>query len=162
MKGLSSGLRAPMYPYVAPHTSKIHTLITLGIRNRTKPLVLKARKHRPCGFDSHRPLHFSLPGVSLRCPGTRLSLSPSSHSLDVATTVPLIEGVNRPSVEFVLDGLIRPTSLRIVRRLPACAQLSKLVEPGGQGLGNPRGRKPRERADEVSGGDGVWGFERRG
>jgi hypothetical protein len=65
-----------MYPYVAPHTSKIHTLITLGIRNRTKPLVLKARMHRPCGFDSHRPLHFSLPGVSLRCPRTPLSLSP--------------------------------------------------------------------------------------
>ena len=32
-------------------------------------------------FDSHRPLHFSLPGVSLRCPRTRLGLSSSSHSL---------------------------------------------------------------------------------
>jgi hypothetical protein len=30
--------------------------ITLGIRNRTKPMVLKARKRRPRGFDSHRPL----------------------------------------------------------------------------------------------------------
>jgi hypothetical protein len=48
---------------VAPHTAKIHTLITLGIRNRTKPLVLKARKRRPCGFDSHRPLHSqTMPG----------------------------------------------------------------------------------------------------
>src|SRR5260370_33073858 len=51
-------------PYVAPHTTNIHTLITLGIRNLTKPLVLKARKHRPCGFDSHRPLHFRY----LACP----------------------------------------------------------------------------------------------
>src|ERR1700736_3099751 len=89
-------VRAPMYPYVAPHTSKIHTLITLGIRNRTKPLDLKARMHRPCGFDSHRPLHFSWPGVSLRCPRTRLSLSPSSHSLDAATTGPLMDCVDRP------------------------------------------------------------------
>jgi hypothetical protein len=57
MKGLSSGLRAPMYPYVAPHTSKIHTLITPGISIRAKPPVLKARKRLPRGFDSHRPLH---------------------------------------------------------------------------------------------------------
>jgi hypothetical protein len=75
-----------MQPYVAPHTAKIHTLITLGIRHRIKSLVLKARKKCPRGFDSHRPLQFSLPGVSLRCPGTRLSLSPSSHSLDAAPT----------------------------------------------------------------------------
>jgi hypothetical protein len=50
-----------MYPYAAlrcPHTAKIHTLITLGIRHRLKSLVLKARKKCPCGFDSHRPLHF--------------------------------------------------------------------------------------------------------
>ena len=47
---------------------KIHRLITLGIRHRINSLVLKARKKRPCGFDSHRPLHFSLSGVSLRCP----------------------------------------------------------------------------------------------
>ena len=49
---------------------KIHRLITLGIRHRINSLVLKARKKRPCGFDSHRPLHFSLSGVSLRCPRT--------------------------------------------------------------------------------------------
>jgi hypothetical protein len=60
LKGPSPGFPTSMYPYVAPHTSKIHTLITLGIRNRTKPLVLKARMHRPCGFDSHRPLQISL------------------------------------------------------------------------------------------------------
>src|SRR5450755_851357 len=53
---------------MAPHTAKIHTLITLGIRHRTKLLVFKARKRLPCGFDSHRPLHFPLLGVSLRCP----------------------------------------------------------------------------------------------
>jgi hypothetical protein len=45
-------------PYVAPHTAKIHTLITHGIRNCAKPHNLKARKQCPCGFDSHRPLHF--------------------------------------------------------------------------------------------------------
>jgi hypothetical protein len=37
-------------PYVAPHTAKIHTLITLGIRRRIKPLALRARMNRPCGF----------------------------------------------------------------------------------------------------------------
>jgi hypothetical protein len=82
-----------MYPYVAPHTAKIHTLITLGIRHRAKPLVFKSQKRPPRGFDSHRPLHFSLPGVSPRCPRPRLRLSLSSHSLDAATTVPLIECV---------------------------------------------------------------------
>jgi hypothetical protein len=56
-----------------PHTANIHTLITLGISIRAKPLVCKARKHRPCAFASHRPLHFSLSGVSLRCPRTRTS-----------------------------------------------------------------------------------------
>jgi hypothetical protein len=45
------------YPYVAPHTAKIHTLITLGIHRRAKPLVSKLRNRGPCGFDSHRPLH---------------------------------------------------------------------------------------------------------
>src|ERR1700733_13479926 len=88
------GTRTPMYPYVAPHTAKIHTLITLGIRHCAKALVFQLRKHRPDGFDSHRPLHFSLPGVSLRCPRTRLSSSSSSHSLDAAT-VHLIERVDR-------------------------------------------------------------------
>jgi hypothetical protein len=35
------GSLTSMYPYVAPHTAKIHTLITLGISTRTKPHVLK-------------------------------------------------------------------------------------------------------------------------
>jgi hypothetical protein len=66
LKGPSLGFPTSMYPYVAPHASKIHTLITLGIRNRTKPLVLKARMYRPCGSDSHRPLHFkSTSGVQI-------------------------------------------------------------------------------------------------
>ena len=43
---------------MAPQTAKIHTLITLDISIRTRPLVLKTRKRCPCGFDSHRPLHF--------------------------------------------------------------------------------------------------------
>jgi hypothetical protein len=42
---------------VAPHTTKIHTPITLGIRRRTKSPVFKPRRRRPFGFDSHRPLH---------------------------------------------------------------------------------------------------------
>jgi hypothetical protein len=99
----------PTQPHVAPHTEKIHTLITLGIRDRTKPLVLRPRARRTRGFDSHRPLHFSWPGVSLRCPRRRLSASPSSHRLDAAT-VHLIECVDRPSVELVLDGLVGPSS----------------------------------------------------
>src|SRR5229473_1809574 len=87
---------SPMCPYMALDTTKIHTPITLGVRPCIKPLVFKLRRRSPCGFDSHRPLHFSLSGVSLRCLRTRLSLSPSSHSLDAATTVPLIECVDRP------------------------------------------------------------------
>ena len=70
LKGSSPGLRTPMYPYVAPRTAKIHTLITLGISIRTKWLVFWLRTHRPCGFDSHRPLHFPLSGVSVRCSGS--------------------------------------------------------------------------------------------
>jgi hypothetical protein len=56
LKDSNPGLRTPMCPYVAPHTAKIHTLITLGIRHCAKTLVFQLRKHRPCGFDSHRPL----------------------------------------------------------------------------------------------------------
>jgi hypothetical protein len=59
-------------------------------------LIWKKLLDFSCGLDSHRPLHFSLSGVSLRCPRTRLSLSPGSHSLDAATTIPLIECVDRP------------------------------------------------------------------
>jgi hypothetical protein len=40
----SPGLRAPMYPYVAAHTAKIHTLITLGIRRGEKRLVFQPGK----------------------------------------------------------------------------------------------------------------------
>jgi hypothetical protein len=76
---------------VAPHTAKIHTLITLGFGIRAKALVLKPRTRRPCGFDSHRPLHFSLSGVVLCCPRTRPRVSPSCHSLDMGATVHLIE-----------------------------------------------------------------------
>jgi hypothetical protein len=57
LKGRGPGSRASIYPYVAPHTAKIHTLITLGLCIRTKLLFLKPQKRLPCGFDSHRPLH---------------------------------------------------------------------------------------------------------
>ena len=70
-EGWSPGSRISMYPHVAPHTAKFHTLITPGIRHRAKALVFQLREHRPCGFDSHRPLHFPLPGVSPRCHSTR-------------------------------------------------------------------------------------------
>src|SRR6266700_4910784 len=83
-----------MCPCVAPHTAKIHTLITLGVAILAKSLVLKARKRIPRGFDSHRPLHFSLSGVSLRCSRARPSSPPSYQSLDAATAVPLIECVD--------------------------------------------------------------------
>jgi len=49
---------SPMCPYMALDTTKIHTPITLGVRPCTKPLVFKLRRRRPCGCDSHRPLHF--------------------------------------------------------------------------------------------------------
>ena len=132
-----------MYPYVAPHTAKIHTLITLGIRHRTKPLVLKDRKRLPRGFDSHRPLHFSLPDVSLRCPRTRTSLSPSSRSLDAATIVPLIERVALPSRPSVIDPkrssanvkypaaklalLLRDSLARFLELLPVRRVLERLI-----------------------------------
>ena len=50
-----------MYPYAAlrgPTYRKNHTMITLRIRHRAQLLVSKPRRRRPCGFDSHRPLHF--------------------------------------------------------------------------------------------------------
>jgi hypothetical protein len=52
----------------------------------------------------------------------------------------------------------RLRSLRIVRRLPACAQLSRLVEPDGQGLGNPRGRKPRATLRRSAVAMGYWTY----
>jgi hypothetical protein len=79
-------LRSGAGGFGAARTAKIRTLITLGVRHRAKALVLESRKLLSCGFDSHRPLHFSLPGVSLRCPRTRLSLSPSSRSGRPRTT----------------------------------------------------------------------------
>src|SRR5882724_6488534 len=55
----------------------------------------------PVWVRSHRPLHFSLSGVSLRCPRTRASLLSSSHSLDAVFWRPsvhsrLIDSVDRP------------------------------------------------------------------
>src|SRR5713226_4004308 len=102
-----------MNPYVAlrgPHTAEIHTLVTLGVRHRAKPHVFKLRTRRPSGFDSHRPLHFSLSGVSLRGPRTRLSLSPSSHKSRRGYKRSLDRMRRSAPVEFVLDGLIRPSS----------------------------------------------------
>jgi hypothetical protein len=49
-----------MYPYVAPHTSKIHTLITLGIRHRVKVLVSKPRKPLDAWARFPSPAPFSL------------------------------------------------------------------------------------------------------
>jgi hypothetical protein len=80
----------PTWRYVAPRTSKIHTPITLGIRLRTKPPVLKARKHRPCGFDSHRPLHF-LQNVG---PAYARPLPPQSGSANNASDASYAVGHN--------------------------------------------------------------------
>ena len=115
LKGSSPGLRTPMYPYVAPRTARIHTLITLGISIRTKWLVFWLRTHRPCGFDSHRPLHFSLSGVSPRCPLTQFGLSCSSGRLNSAT-VHLIDS-NSESRKMNSIGLKR--LLREGRRFPS-------------------------------------------
>jgi hypothetical protein len=49
-----SGFRAPMYPYVALDTTKIHTPITLGIRDRVKLLVFELRRRPPRGFPQSR------------------------------------------------------------------------------------------------------------
>jgi hypothetical protein len=49
-------------------------------------------------------------------------------------------------------------SLRIVRLLPACAQLCDLAKLDWQGLDNPRGRKPRGGADEDQQGRGAMGI----
>jgi hypothetical protein len=60
------GSHTSMYPYVAvrgpTYRENSHANHTWN-RNRTKPLVLKAWKRRPCGFDSHRPLHFQASSV---------------------------------------------------------------------------------------------------
>src|SRR5229473_7524320 len=58
MQSWSLGICSPTHPYVVPYITKIHTPIALGIRFRAKLLVFQLRKRRPCGFDSHRPLHF--------------------------------------------------------------------------------------------------------
>lgn len=59
-----------MYPYVAPHAGKIHTLITLGIRDRTKALVFQALKHRRTAFANLAPNSATRYYVSqLRCRG---------------------------------------------------------------------------------------------
>jgi hypothetical protein len=56
---------------------------------------------------------------------------------------------------------IRLSLLRIVRRLPTCAQLSSLDESDGQVLDNPQGRKPRGLAMPISRYAVLWRFERR-
>jgi hypothetical protein len=64
-------------PCVAPHTAKIHTLITLDVSVLPKPLVFKARKRVPRGFDSHRPLH---PQASSGNVGTRRHVSRTARA----------------------------------------------------------------------------------
>jgi hypothetical protein len=79
---LEPGTTHVEYPHVA---LRCPTYLENSHANHTwhppshKPPIFKVRNCLPRGFDSHRPLHFSLPGVSLRCPRSRLSLSPSSH-----------------------------------------------------------------------------------
>src|SRR5260370_33562790 len=95
---------------MARHTTKIHTLITLGVGDRARALVLKDRKRLPCGFDSHRPLHFR----GLACPcavlGRDLVYRPVPTVSTQPSTVPLIECPDRASVQFLLDSLIRQSS----------------------------------------------------
>ena len=70
----------PALPYVAPHTAKIHTLITLGIHRRAKQLVLKSRKRVPRGFDSHRPLHPQATPGHVGLPDWRQHIGPMGKS----------------------------------------------------------------------------------
>jgi hypothetical protein len=60
----------------------------------------------------------------------------------------------------VMSGLCG-VLLRIVRRLPTCAQLSNLAESDGQVLDNPQGRKPRRLLMPISRYAVLWGFEPR-
>src|SRR3979490_3314204 len=78
------------------YRENLHANHTWRPSSRQTP-CFQAPNAPPAWFDSHRPLQFSLSGVSLRCPRTRLSLSPSSHGLDAAATVSLIECVDRPT-----------------------------------------------------------------
>jgi hypothetical protein len=80
---LERGTSHVEYPHVAlrgPHTAKIHTLITLGIGNRTKPPVFKARKAPPRGFDSHRPLHPQATPGHVGLPDWRQHIDPMGKS----------------------------------------------------------------------------------
>jgi hypothetical protein len=66
-----------MYPYVAfrcPTYREIsHASHTWHQGSRETACFLVPAARLPCGFDSHRPLHSSLPGVSLRCLGLDLA-----------------------------------------------------------------------------------------
>jgi hypothetical protein len=78
-----------MYPYVAPTCREnSHAHHTWHPPSRQTPCSKVWGKRLPCGFDSHRPLHFWLPGVSLRCPGTRTSSLPSYQSFGSAQASP--------------------------------------------------------------------------
>jgi hypothetical protein len=68
-----------------PTSSTCYTLITLGVSIFAKPLVLKARKRVPRGFDSHRPLHFSLAHIGLHWLRASNPLTPWFPRLDSAT-----------------------------------------------------------------------------
>jgi hypothetical protein len=127
--GTGPGFRSLVYPYVAPHTAKIHTPITLGIRRRTKPLVFELRRRCPRGFDSHRPLHSSLSGRSLRCPRTRLGLSRSCHSLDATTTNLLIGCDDRSTcrVPFAVPSIMAPEAIRAVIKLLECTKSTIVI-----------------------------------
>src|SRR6266403_2067689 len=88
-----------MYPYVALHgptyRENSHANHTWH-RQSHQSACFKGPDPSSVWVRFPSPLHFSLSGVSLCCPRRRLGLLPSSHSLDAATTVPLIECVDRP------------------------------------------------------------------
>jgi hypothetical protein len=102
----------PMYPYAtlrgptyrenshANHTWRPSSRHTACFQAPNAPSV-RVR------FPSPAPLFvvWRVPALSRM----RLSSSASSHSLDAATAVPLIECVDRPLGKVVLDGLIRPS-----------------------------------------------------
>jgi hypothetical protein len=118
-----------MYPYVAPHTAKIHTLITLVISIRTKPHVLKARKHLPRGFDSHRPPHSRSLTLGQCCPrwGTRAVVRFQNHDATpaLATRFAFLTIQNRILMEDQQKS-------NLAGRLRLCASFHQLLRWTGQ------------------------------
>jgi hypothetical protein len=144
--GTSQGLAhrcIPTCPYVAPHTAKIHTPITLGIRNRAKLLVFQIRYDLPCGFDSHRPLHSKTtsdnPGL-LAPPQIDDCLGRSWDSASISRQSPVLDSLRLPwhSHGTSHAGVFKRTARDGCRRWESCARGCDRVEALTSGIGQKR------------------------